>query len=197
MNEVLNILVAGVGGQGNLVCSRVLADAAVAEGSRPVIGETFGASRRGGTVFTHVRIAQKDVGPLIPAGTTDFLLGLEPLEALRAAVKYAGPKTIAILSTRRVETKDSLAGLAKYPDVSDIINSMSEICMQVHSLDPTPSLENLGSLRVLNSYMLGALAGLESPPLSLGSIRTAVWEILGSDKVNLSAFDAGAKDIRT
>ena len=90
MRDDYNILIAGVGGQGNLVCGRVLCEAALQNGLRPVAGETFGASRRGGTVLTHLRISTQDRGPLIPKGRADLLLGMEPLETLRAASEYAG-----------------------------------------------------------------------------------------------------------
>ena len=82
MRDPFNILVAGVGGQGNLVCGRVLAEASVRSGLRPVVGDTFGASRRGGSVLTHLRIGKTDWAPLIPKGEVDIILGLEPLEAL-------------------------------------------------------------------------------------------------------------------
>ncbi len=190
-----NILIAGVGGQGNLVCGRVLAEAALKEGLIPTIGETFGASRRGGTVFTHLRLGERELGPLIPRGQLDLLLGLEPLETLRAAVKLASSRTTAILSTTVIETPESLAGKVDYPEVSDIINSLNDICGIVRAVDPTESLKHIGNRGVLNTYMLGAIAHGASLPIDTKVLKETLKDTLSSWDINRAAFEAGMKDI--
>ncbi len=120
MRDPFNILVAGVGGQGNLVCGRVLAEASVRSGLRPVVGDTFGASRRGGSVLTHLRIGKTDWAPLMPKGEVDILLGLEPLEALRAALEYAGNRTVAIISQTKIPTVDVNNEKIEYPSLEKI-----------------------------------------------------------------------------
>ncbi|MFW9967613.1 MAG: 2-oxoacid:acceptor oxidoreductase family protein [Candidatus Thorarchaeota archaeon] len=194
MKEDYNILIAGVGGQGNLVCGRILSEAAVFNDFHPVIGETFGASRRGGTVFTHLRISNRDRGPLIPKGRANLLLGMEPLEALRASIEYAGKQTVAVISTAIVETPESLSDATEYPSVDKIIEALNSICGEVVAIDPVEALENMGGLRLLNSYLLGAISVLNEVPLSKDDIRESIGRTLRNPELNLAAFDAGATD---
>jgi len=194
MKEDYNILIAGVGGQGNLVCGRILSEAALQADLRPVAGETFGASRRGGTVLTHLRISNRDKGPLIPKGKTSLLLGMEPLEALRAAIEYAGQQTVAVISTAKVETPRSLSDTVEYPPIDEIVNALKSISKEVLALDPVESLKKSGSLGSLNSYMLGAISVLKEVPLSKDEIRNTIARTLRDPELNLTAFDAGAAD---
>ncbi|MFW9802294.1 MAG: indolepyruvate oxidoreductase subunit beta [Candidatus Thorarchaeota archaeon] len=196
MNDDYNILIAGVGGQGNLVCGRILSEAALQNGLRPVVGETFGASRRGGTVLTHLRISKQDRGPLIPKGKADLLLGMEPLEALRAAIEYASQQTVAVVSTAIVETPSSLSEAEEYPPTDKIVESLRSLCGKVIALNPVESLEKSGGLRLLNSYMLGAISSLKEIPMGGDEIRKAVETILRDPEMNLAAYDAGVADRR-
>lgn len=191
MRDPFSILVAGVGGQGNLVCGRIIAEATVIQGLRPVVGDTFGASRRGGSVLTHIRIGKQDWGPLIPKGEVDVLLGFEPLEALRAATKYAGDRTVAVVSLTPVPPSRVTSGNLTYPKIDDIERALESMCRQVHLLDTEPVLNRSGSTRVLNSYMIGVLSSLENGPFDSKNLRQAISRILDSEK-DLAAFDEGA-----
>jgi indolepyruvate ferredoxin oxidoreductase beta subunit len=144
VREPFNILVAGVGGQGNLVCGRVLAEAAVRQGLRPVVGDTFGASRRGGSVLTHLRLGTRDWAPLIPQGEVDILLGLEPMEALRAGIEYAGKRTVALVSLTKIPTANVSSGEKEYPPLEKIAASLTEHCKQVNMLDAESALLRAG-----------------------------------------------------
>ncbi|MFW9975373.1 MAG: 2-oxoacid:acceptor oxidoreductase family protein, partial [Candidatus Thorarchaeota archaeon] len=135
MREPYSILVAGVGGQGNLVCGRIIAEAAIKQGLRPVVGDTFGASRRGGSVLTHIRIGTRDWGPLIPRGGADILLGFEPVEALRAALRVAREKTVAIVSVIPIPPSNVASGNLTYPEIGDIKRGLESICAKVYMLD--------------------------------------------------------------
>ena len=78
----LNIIISGVGGQGNVLASQVLGGVASDNGFNVTIGETFGLSQRGGPVMSHVRLSKKKhYGPLIPPNMGHIIIGLEPLEA--------------------------------------------------------------------------------------------------------------------
>ncbi|MBY8998185.1 MAG: indolepyruvate oxidoreductase subunit beta [Candidatus Thorarchaeota archaeon] len=192
VRDPYSILVAGVGGQGNLVCGRIIAEATVSQGLRPVVGDTFGASRRGGSVVSHIRIGKQDWGPLIPKGEVDVLIGFEPVEALRAATRYASEKTIAIVSATPVPPSNVTSGNLSYPKIEDILHELETVCQQVYMLNTSPVLEKIGSTRVLNSYMVGALSAIEEVPLDSKNLRQAVLNILDSDN-DLTAFDEGAK----
>ena len=195
MRDPFNILVAGVGGQGNLVCGRVLADASVKSGLRPVVGDTFGASRRGGSVLTHLRIGKKDWAPLIPMGEVDIILGLEPLETLRAASKFAGQRTIAIVSQTKIPTVASSTESAEYPPLEQIIKSLKDVCKQVIVFDAEDALTKIGSMKMLNSYILGTMTSAIDSPISHDVIRESLVSLYGSDSENILAFDTGAKAV--
>ena len=80
----LNILIAGVGGQGNLFASSILAEYFIQEGYQVFGVETIGAAQRGGSVVSHLRVSDSNIySPLIPVGKADILLGFETLEMLR------------------------------------------------------------------------------------------------------------------
>jgi indolepyruvate ferredoxin oxidoreductase, beta subunit len=88
-----NVIITGVGGQGNVMASRVLAGMLVDAGYFVTIGETFGMSQRGGSVMSHLRVSSKSVlSPQIPRGSADILVALEPLEALRVLTIYGNPQ---------------------------------------------------------------------------------------------------------
>ena len=100
--EQMNVIITGVGGQGNVMASRVLAGMLVNSGYTVTIGETFGMSQRGGSVMSHLRISSTSVlSPQIPQGRADIIIALEPVEALRVLIKYGNPD-VAVLSNSRV-----------------------------------------------------------------------------------------------
>ena len=193
MRDPFNIIVAGVGGQGNLVCGRVLAEASVLSGLRPVVGDTFGASRRGGSVLTHLRIGKTDWAPVIPKGEVDILLGLEPLEALRAASRFAGDRTIAIVSQAKIPTVASNNETIEYPSLERIFESLNKLCKQVIVLDAAETLTQIGSMKLLNSFILGTMGAMTQSPLSLDVIRESLVCLFGPRSPNIAAFDEGAK----
>jgi indolepyruvate ferredoxin oxidoreductase beta subunit len=195
MKDPFSILVTGVGGQGNLVCGRIIAEATVIQGLRPVVGDTFGASRRGGSVMTHIRIGERDWGPLIPRGEADVILGFEPVETLRAVVRYASEKTIAIMSKMPIPPSNVTSGDLSYPDIDDIARELKSICGKVHVLDTEPVLGEIGSTRVLNSFMLGALSTIKDNPLDTKNLEKALTTILDSER-DMAAFHQGVKAMK-
>ena len=192
MRDPFNILVAGVGGQGNLLCGRVLANATVRSNLRPVVGDTFGASRRGGSVLTHLRIGKRDWSPLIPKGEVDILLGLEPLEALRATVRYAGERTIAIVSQTKIPTVVTTGEEFEYPSIDQINKALRGLCKEVILIDAEDALRRIGSMKMLNSYVLGVLESLNRTPIRNKEIRRSLLEIFGAQSPNIQAFEEGA-----
>ncbi|MHA1770128.1 MAG: 2-oxoacid:acceptor oxidoreductase family protein [Candidatus Thorarchaeota archaeon] len=195
--QPFNIIITGVGGQGNLVTSRVLARAAILDDLSPTIGQTFGASQRGGAVTTHIRLANRQVAPLIPKGSLHVLLGLEPLEGLRAAIDFAGGNTIAIVSDLRVDTLDTLAGTVKYPNLDVVFAHLGRICGTTYRV---PVQSNDLASKSLNAYLVGIMVGLSVQPITQSSIRQS-YEAMGRRTIeNLKAFETGiadAQDLRS
>ena len=91
--DPFNIIIAGVGGQGNVLASQILGWIFVSKGYVVTIGETYGASQRGGAVMSHLRISETDqFSPIIPEGKCHLLVSLEPVEALRILEHYGNPE---------------------------------------------------------------------------------------------------------
>ena len=99
---VTNVLIAGVGGQGAVLASELLALAAVAAGHDVKQGEFHGVAQRGGAVFSHVRFGDRVYSPMTPRGAVDYLLALEKLEALRYA-HFVKPGGTIIVNDHKVE----------------------------------------------------------------------------------------------
>jgi indolepyruvate ferredoxin oxidoreductase beta subunit len=113
-----NIIVSGVGGQGNMVASLILASAAVKGDLYVSAGETYGAAQRGSSVMSHVRVSKKGgYGPLIPKGMAHIVLGFEPTECLRAVGEFGNEKTKVFVNPKPVYSIDVLSGGAKYPSI--------------------------------------------------------------------------------
>ena len=101
--EIYNLIITGVGGQGNVLSSQLIGQAFVGKGYFVTIGETYGSSQRGGSVMSHIRISsKKQLGPVIPRRKADIIVGLEPVEALRILTSYGNPQTVVIANTRPI-----------------------------------------------------------------------------------------------
>ncbi|MFW9976771.1 MAG: 2-oxoacid:acceptor oxidoreductase family protein [Candidatus Thorarchaeota archaeon] len=194
MKTSFNILIAGVGGQGNLVCGRVLAEAAILEDRRPVLGDTFGASRRGGSVLTHLRVADEDMGPLIPKGHADLVVGMEPVEGLRSTLNYASPGTKVVVSTMPVYSPATRSGQYQYPEVSRITSALRDLCEVVYAVDPKPTLDRIGTYKVLNVFILGVLSGSGVVPFSREAIQSSIEKTVGLETSNQLAFTSGIEE---
>ena len=197
-----NMIVAGVGGQGSVLASHIVAEAAVKLGLNTRVGETFGAAQRGGKVHSHVRIGEDVYGPLCPKGSIDILIGLEPNETLRLSVEYANPETFIISNTRPIPSMDINIGADTYPDVDEIIESLQKLSKNVIAFDATKLAIESGNERTMNVVLLGALAASGHLPYETEDLRKAVIERVPPRTIdaNMKAFDLGfqkCKDIIT
>ncbi|AGL00307.1 indolepyruvate oxidoreductase subunit beta [Desulfoscipio gibsoniae] len=196
--EPLNIIITGVGGQGNVLASQVVSVAAAVAGYRVVVGETFGVSQRGGSVMSHVRISKdKPYGPLIPRGRAGVIAGFEPLETLRVMVNYANPDTVTIMNDRPNYPLGCLLGEDKYPDPARIEETIRKLVARVHRLPATELAKEAGSPLAANMVMTGALAGSGLLPFGREYL-TATIELLFKDSVrdlNLAAFELGYRQL--
>lgn len=157
----MDILIAGVGGQGIILASRALASAAVSSGLPVCTAETIGMAQREGSVVSHVRLGVKEAGPLIPAASADILLALEPAEACRN-LKYLRPGGRALTSTSPVVPVLAALGSSPYP-LADIITYLQNNVPGCRCLDALALAREAGSPRTLNLVMLGALVNFDLP----------------------------------
>lgn len=154
----LNLIICGVGGQGSVRASHILAEAAINAGNSARVGETFGAAMRGGKVHSHVRIG--DVyGPLVREHSADIIVAQEPLEGLRIGQKYACPNGVVILNPSPVYPVDVSTGNAEYPSVDKIKEILQGLAKTIAVVDGTTIAVELGNPRSMNIVMLGAAYG--------------------------------------
>lgn len=187
------LIIAGVGGQGSIRASHILAIAAIQDGMRARVGETFGAAMRGGAVASHVRIGEEVYAPLVQADGAEVVLALEPLEGLRNAVKFLGKGGLLLTNTRTWMPVDVNIGRASYPDMRAIEGAVEKLGGKIIKIDATSLAQQAGNVRTMNVVMLGALAGTGRLPLSAETLKQVVRENVPPKTIeaNLRAFELG------
>lgn len=194
-----NIIITGVGGQGNVLASQILGQMLVQQGYIITIGETYGASQRGGSVMSHIRVSRRgQFSPLIPEGKCDLVIGLEPIEALRVLANYGNPEVMMLINTRPIYPIDVIAGSAAYPELSVVLKKIQRLSRGVWTLNATEIGLELGDPIFSNIVMLGALSALDLLPLHREGFQNAIQEMLPSHKLhlNMNAFDRGREAVR-
>jgi len=153
--KCLNIVIVGVGGQGTLLTSKILAQLAKEQKYNVKVSEVHGMAQRGGSVITHVRIGEQVHAPLVAAGSADYLLAFEPLEAARA-LPYLKPDGKLIVSTQRISPMPVLSGAVKYP--REPYQSLLGASQSVQALDAYTLAVEAGSHKAVNIVLLGVLS---------------------------------------
>jgi indolepyruvate ferredoxin oxidoreductase beta subunit len=193
MKDTYNIIVAGVGGQGNVLASRIIGDAAIHEGYHVVIGETFGAGQRGGSVLSHIRLSkEKKYGPLIPQERADLVIGLEPFEALKCAADFLKPKGAIVTNTYPIMPSDR-----NYPSIDDIFINLKKLSSTLSILDSTKIAQEAGDVASSNIVMIGAAYATGVLPLEEHHLKEAITERLPkAANLNMQAFEKGKKMVK-
>lgn len=197
--EPLNVIVTGVGGQGNVLITQLMGSALVRAGYHVTIGETYGASQRGGAVMSHLRISrQAQYGPLIPHGQADVILGLEPVETLRVLGQYGNPGVTVITNSRPVYPLAVAIGIAHYPSVEEIVRALEGLSSRAWMINATDIALDLGASILANIVMAGALVGAGVLPLAVKEFELELQESLPADRLdlNLKAFRRGLAEVK-
>ena len=191
----LNIIIAGVGGQGNILLERIIGKCAIAAGWKATAADTFGAAQRGGSVISQIRLGDKVRSSLIPQGKCDVIIGLEPGEALRATGRYVAEDTLVIVNTSPVLPAKVKTGECAYPPVEHILQLMENAAGRVIHFDATGLAKKAaGDIRYTNIVMAGAFAAEELLPVESETYKMIITETTGGfAQKNLIAFDAGLK----
>jgi len=190
----VNLIITGVGGQGNVLASQIVGMAAVNRDFKVTIGETFGLSQRGGPVMSHIRLSKRsNYGPLIPPNMAHFIIGLEPLETIRILFEYGNKETIFIVNARPIHPLNVIAGDVEYPDPEWIRSVLAQSGDRLYWLDATGLALEMGAPIFLNMIMLGALSGLTEFPLEIGDFKEALKQVFPESKLKLNyrALDMG------
>jgi len=192
--DPFNLIIAGVGGQGNILASQVVAQAALMENLNATIGETYGVSQRGGSVMSHIRVtAGTPVGPLIPQGEGDLLVGFEPIETLQMAMEFGNPQIRVILNPRPVYPIGVLSGDLTYPPIEKILELLEHHVADLRTLPATDMAREAGEIRAMNLVMVGALAATGLLPMKKESYLQAMQDQFQGHalEINHRAFEKG------
>ena len=153
-----DLVICGVGGQGNLLASVAVANYAMSKGLNVIGTETIGAAQRGGSVVSHLRISDGDIfSPMVPSGSADILLGFEPVEALRH-VSRLNPAGSYIINIETVPTVLCNMGLDRYPETESIINELNRNSSRGYVINASEKARELGGIIMTDIVLLGALA---------------------------------------
>ena len=186
----LKVLAVGVGGQGILLFSKVLGEACLQEGLPVAMSEVHGMAQRGGVVETNIVIGWRS--PLISEGEADVLVGLEPVETLRALPR-CHQETVILSNTNPVIPQIVKDGLASYPELETPLAELQKHFAKVYLFPAEELAKEAGTSRALNMVVLGALAGTNILPFPKEAWLKALEKSVKAKflEANLKAFEAG------
>lgn len=197
----LNLIICGVGGQGNVVISRLIGKALVKKSYFVSVSETFGAAQRGGAVTSDIMISKKEpYGLRIPRGRADIILGLEPMETLRSLIAYGNPEVVTITNSHALPPVDVIMGQFEYPSFLEINKAIQRLSRLSWVIDATHLATELGAPVMANVVMVGALFAYKELPFTPQDIEDTIKETFPPDRIelNLKAFEKGLgiKEVR-
>lgn len=186
-----DILIAGVGGQGTVLASRLLAAAAISQGSFARTSETIGMSQRGGCVVSHVRINSEKSSSIIPMASADMLIAFELSEAARSMprLKKGG---CCIVNTQIIKPVSASLGTSRY-DTQEIKDYIDKNSAQLHYIDGYSLANKAGIVKAVNVVLLGAASAAGQMPFSREIIEQAIIENVPRkySELNQNAFRLG------
>lgn len=191
-----SMIICGVGGQGSILSSRIIADAAIKNGYEVRVGETFGAAQRGGAVASHVKIG--DIySPLVEKDKADVIVSMEPLEALRIGADYLSPQGMVISDIKPWYPVDVNIGAAEYPSLDTIKSCLLKLGREVFFIDATELALKAGHPRTANIVLIGALAASGVLPIEESYLIQAIKERVPAKMVdiNMTAYKLGYESL--
>jgi indolepyruvate ferredoxin oxidoreductase beta subunit len=188
--ETMNFLITGVGGQGTVLASDIMAAVGLSAGYNVKKSDILGLSVRGGAVVGHVRWGDKVYSPIVPEGKADYLIGFETLEGLRW-LGQVKPDGVVLVNQQKISPVIVSSGLMDYPDAKTVDEALAKTTKNVKKLPAIDVALDVGSSRVLNIVMLGAVSTFLDVP-------QVKWEEVITERVpkkfvdqNLTAFRRG------
>ncbi|MHC1726391.1 MAG: indolepyruvate oxidoreductase subunit beta [Syntrophobacteraceae bacterium] len=189
--SALRIFFTGVGGQGTLLATRLVGEAALEESLPVLMSEIHGMAQRGGVVESSVVLGSAS-SPNIADGEADIVIAFEPLEAARALPK-CNLNTVVITSTTPILPFTVTVGQSTYPDLESLCKMVEPHVARLIKVNTTELAKSAGAERSSNVIMIGVLAGAGFLPVSRQSFEQALKKILPAKllEANLRAFEAG------
>jgi len=178
-NRSLNILIVGVGGQGVILLSDIIAEVFFKAGYNVKKSELGGVAQRGGSVISHLRIGKKIYSPLIPKGKVDILIGMELLEAYRW-MEYLKKNGLMIILNRQISSSALSSGQGGYP--ADLKSKMRAKYKNVEEISWDEISKYLSNTRFANTFMLGVLS-------NYFPFKIRDWQRVMKEKLPLESID--------
>lgn len=190
--KITNIFLSGVGGQGAILASNILAEVFIKAGYDVKKAEVHGMAQRGGDVTTHFRFGKKVYSPLIKYGDVDFLLSFELLEALRY-INWVKPDGKIVINNQKILPPAVSLGQMEYPkDVDKIFKKHFK--ENVFMIDGQGIARNLGNMQAANVVLVGAFSNF-FPEVKEAQFEAAIKNLLAPKlhDLNIKAFYEGRK----
>ncbi len=188
--KIENILLCGVGGQGTVLASKLLAYCAMRDGHEAKTAETIGMAQRGGSVVSHVRIGENKHSPLIPKGCADIIIAFEPAEAVRC-ISYLKKGGAVVVNTNAVMPVTASLSGTDY-NSQTMLEYLENNVEKLYKVDGNEICKRCGSSKILNVALLAAAAKNGCLGMSTDDLKTAVSEFVPEKfrELNLKAIDA-------
>jgi len=192
---MINIILAGVGGQGIVLASKMITQTALDKGMQVRSSETIGMAQRGGCVASHIRIGEKIFSPLIPRGAADIIIGFEPAEAVRY-LPYLKEAGTVIVSQKAIKPALDPHAPMKY-DGQEMLVFLSGHVKDLITVDAQAIYDACGSAKILNTALLGVAAAAGVLGFTVLDLEKTITNNLPKKllDINLKALHIGAKTI--
>ena len=192
--DPFNLIITGVGGQGNVLMAQFFGKALTDEGFTVTVGDIYGAAQRGGPVSSHIRISNKNIySPLTPSGKAHLIVSLEPVEALRVLGTYGNPDVVVISNSRPNYPFEVFSGGSTYPDLGTIQEAASKLSQKAIFIDASAIAIDLGAAVLTNTVMSGVTVGIGILPLLPEPFMKVLQTQFSKEKykLNATAFEKG------
>jgi len=188
-----NCLLCGVGGQGVVLASKLIAYAAMEKGLNVRTSETIGMSQRGGSVVTHVRMGETVHSPMIPKGTADVIMAFEPAEAVRN-LSYLKEDGVMVVDKKAVKPVTATLSQSNY-DGQEELDYLQKKVKNLYIIDGDAICEEAGSSKVLNVVLLGVALGSGVLDIDLEEMEEEIKKHVKPQfvEMNMKALSLGAK----
>ena len=186
------VQIVGVGGQGVLLASMVLGNAAMKEGYDVAMSEIHGMAQRGGSVLSTVRFGKGVYSPLESVGGADLLMGFEPAETCRS-LGLCNRDTAILMNLEPILPSSVAAGFEEYPDVEEIVGAVRRITPKLITINATDLAVKAGKAVAANAVMIGAVAAADGFPIGREVLLETLLETVPEkfSDINRKAFDLG------
>ena len=187
-----NCLLCGVGGQGVVLASKLIAYAAMEKGLNVRTSETIGMSQRGGSVVTHVRMGETVHSPMIPKGSADVVMAFEPAEAVRN-LSYLKEDGVMVVDKKAVKPVTATLSQNKY-DGKEALEYLQKKVKNLYIIDGDAICEEAGSSKVLNVVLLGVALGSGVLSIPLDDMKEIIKKHVKPQfvEMNIKALELGA-----